>query len=211
MSRRSSSRLAIIGVVVLAALAGLVLWLRSGDGSRAAAVATAGSADVAPPTPTVRVPATPTVAPSLPRDPSGDPAVEAPREYAVGDRIVRDHRKGGQGPVDLPPSVHPPDGRKIQSSLTSELAQKVKAVMNTCAAAIPPEARGEKPRMEGQIVIAIKDQQVTITRATVQLRNVVGAAVDATKQCIEQQALGITHPTDEADVDSYDITLSFAL
>ena len=38
-----------------------------------------------------------------------------------------------------------------------------------------------------------------------------GAALDPTKQCIEAGAMTVTHPTTEADLTSYDVTVSFAL
>ena len=73
------------------------------------------------------------------------------------------------------------------------------------------EARGPAPRIQGSVSIAIKDGQVTVGDTAFQLRDVVGASVEPIKQCIEQQARTITHPTDEHDLESYDLTLSFAL
>jgi hypothetical protein len=85
-------------------------------------------------------------------------------------------------------------------------------IVRECAASVPPEARGVKPRVEGQVVIAIKNQQVQVSNATVDLTDVVGAPVEATKQCIQQKTLGITAPAgDEADLENYPIRISFSL
>jgi hypothetical protein len=135
-----------------------------------------------------------------------------PRDYVIGDTRVRDHRTGNHPPMDIPPNVHPPEGRQIPSTLTHELAQKVKAVMIECVASVPREARGDKPRLEGQISIAIKERKASITKSTVQLRNVTGDTVDPAKQCIESKVIGIENPSgDEADLDDYTINISFAL
>ena len=107
---------------------------------------------------------------------------------------------------------HPAEGRKIPSTLTHAVAQKVKAVMMQCVENLPKEARGEKPRLEGQISIAIKDHKVTVTKSTMHLRNMSGAAVEPAKQCIEQNAIGLDNPApDQADLDDYSINISFAI
>jgi hypothetical protein len=157
----------------------------------------------------------PTVSPTLPGTaapalPEGD--AEHPRDYVVGDTRIRDHRSGTNAPIDVPPNVHPAEGRQIPSLLTHEIAQKLKAVMKQCTADLPAEARGAKPRLEGQIKIAIKDQKATVTKAFMQLRDMTGDAVETTKQCIEQKAVGIENPaTDQADLEDYDIHITFAI
>lgn len=214
MSRRGPATLAIAGIVVLIGAIALWLAMRDGEPATAEPSGTGPATDrVASetPAPAERGPSA-VVTPSLPRDsvPTTDPAAK-PREYMIGDTLVRDHRKGDHAPIDIPPSIHPPDGRKIHSNLTNEIAMKVRVGVADCAASVPPEARGVKPRVEGQVVIAIKDKRVTVTSTTMQLRDVVGASVDATRQCIEQKAMEITHTADEADLESYDLNMSFAL
>ena len=136
-----------------------------------------------------------------------------PREYAVGDTVVRDHREGTHAPLDIPPSVHPPEGRKIPSTLTHEISQKVLDVLKTCAASLPADQRGEKPRLEGVIDISIKSGKTTINKATMQPRNVTaGPAADAFKACMEQTSIGIQNSApDQEDLDSYTINLSYAV
>lgn len=159
-----------------------------------------------------------TPAPSLP--PSGGSAVvlaptegQNPRDYVVGDIRVHDHRSGDNKPLDIPPNVHPAEGPAIPSTLTHEIAQKVKAVMMTCAKDnLPQDARGEKPRLEGQISISIKDHKVTIQKSTMQLRDVNGPAVDAMKSCVETKSVGLENPApDQADLEDYTINLTYAI
>ena len=203
--------LAIGGVVVVAL--GVVLWLAlkkdmsASEGS--AAEPPQGSAVV------VRTPGTPTVGPAAPGEhptlPQAAPG-ENPKDYVVGDIRVRDHRAGDHKPLDVPPNPHPMEGPMIPSALTHEISQKLRAHVMTCTASLPKDARGEKPRVEGQIIIAIKDHKVTITKSTMQLRDVSGESVEPTKQCIEQKALGIENSAPEqSDLDNYSINVTYAI
>jgi hypothetical protein len=205
-------------LVVLAAAVVLVVMLAQGSDE------TSGSGS-AKPTETVTAPAaTPTErTPSVtvtdrPRGETPPPTLptggENPREYAVGDTTVRDHRAGDNKPLDIPPNVHPTGARLIPSELTHSISQKVKAVMKECVATLPKEGRGDKPRLEGQILIAIKDGAMSVTESTIQMRDLdgLGGATDAAKQCVESHAVGLSTPAPgEADLASYSIHLSFAV
>jgi hypothetical protein len=142
---------------------------------------------------------------------SADP--DHPRDYMVGDIRVRDHRDGDQKPLDIPPNVHPAEGRSIPSTLTHEISGKVLDVLKTCAADLPKDARGAKPRLEGQIEISIKSGKTSINKATMQPRDVTeGPALDALKSCMEQKSVGIqNNAPDQDDLDAYTINLSYAI
>lgn len=132
------------------------------------------------------------------------------REYYVDGKLIRDHRPEGTPPIDLPPAIHPPDARKMQPQSTTVITKAVKLVMRECVDTIPKDERtGEKPKMEATIVVAVKNKTATVTKATVQLRDVRGSATDAAKSCIENKVLGVTEGVDEADLESYDISTSF--
>ena len=134
-------------------------------------------------------------------------------EYTINGQRIRDHRApGDRKPMEVPPSIHPPGGRKIRPELTGLLTDQILAGMRECGRVVPKAALGDKPRLEGQIVIAIKGGQAIVTGSTVQLRNVIGdETIASAKQCIEQKALAVRAPaTDEQDLDSYSISLSFA-
>jgi hypothetical protein len=211
-----------LGALALVAAA-VVLWLSLGRGKDDAPgeVRRDGSAGTA---------AAPTPPPSLPTPPPGDttdragqPVVsdnertgsrpgpgDPPRETIVNGVRVRDHRKNPV-PIDLPPNLHPPDSRKLQSETVAAINRKVFAVVGECMSDVPREARGANPRLDGQVVVAVKNKQLAVTGSTMQLRDVVGASVDATRLCMEQKAVGLTVPADELDVEGYAISLSYAL
>jgi len=133
-------------------------------------------------------------------------------DYTIGDVRVRDHRTGEHPRFDVPPVIHAPRGRKIPPQLASDIARKVRSAVAACAPNVPAEARAAKPRIEGEVTIAIKNQQASITSIAVQLRDVVGVAADAAKQCVEQKSVGLSTPSgDEPDLDGYGITLSLRL
>jgi hypothetical protein len=210
----SRTPLVLGAIVVLAAAVALVVLLGSGGDGEERPAATPTTRQSTPPPVDRGASVTVTDRPRLPAGtaPELPAAGEHPREYAVGDVRVRDHRAGDHAPMDIPPNVHPADARMIPSTLTHAISRKVKEQVEACVKALPADAKGEKPRMEGQILIAIKDKQLTVTSAIAQLRNVSGPLVEATKACIEQKAVGLsTAAGDEADLESYSINLSYAL
>ena len=148
---------------------------------------------------------------SHPKTPDGEAApTREPTVTTVDGVTVRDHR-GNRSPIDIPPTIHRPKSRQIASTVTHEITQKVVNVLNECAKSmIPKEARGTKPRAEGQIVVAVKDKILSITKATVKLRDVEGG--EPAQKCIEDRSVGLTVPAkDEGDVESYEISVSFAV
>jgi hypothetical protein len=154
--------------------------------------------------------------PATPDQPSGGVTVRdvpsQPREYTVDGVRIRDHRKGSHAPVDLPPNIHPPDTRRIASTVTHGVITQMTGVVKECAAGLPADARGAKPRVEGTVFLGIKDKQARTNEAKVQLRDVVaGAWIDTIKSCIESKSIGLTTAADEADLERYSITVSFAL
>jgi hypothetical protein len=208
--------LALAGGLVLAAVIALYVLSRTGDDAAVERDSTGPKiteADPGKPGPRLRplrpsepaVPAVPDGAASGGR--SGSPG----RDYMIGGVHVRDHRSGEHPPVDLPPAIHPPHGRKIPSQLTYDVTQRLRGVVNECAASIPPGARGAKPGIDGEIMIAIKNQQATVTGAAFQLRDI-AASDAAVKDCVEQKAVGVAVASgDEPDVENYAITVSLRL
>jgi len=162
----------------------------------------------APPAPTDPAPHLPsTTVSSQPPPPAG-----SANEYTIGGIQVRDHRSGSNAPLDIPPNIHRPNTRQLPSTLTSDIAQKVRGVLADCAKDLPKDARGDHPRLEGQVVVSIKDHQLTVTGATMQLRDVTGAALEPTRQCIEQHSVGLqTAASDQDDLDNYSIGVTFAV
>ena len=204
----SRTLLGVLAAVVL--VAGVVLYVLLGKSSKSPEVTTT---TVGSNGSTVTTTTDPNGTPRLPSMTGSAPALGGPDEYSVGGMKVRDHRRGDQDKIDIPPNVHMPGATEIPSTLTHELAQQVKAVMRDCVKSLPADAKGEAPKLEGQITIAVKDQQASITKSLVQLRDVKeGDALSAAKQCIESKSIGIGAPaSDVPNLDAYTINLSFII
>ncbi len=100
----------------------------------------------------------------------------------------------------------------LPSPLTHAISQQVRTAMMECASSLPREGRGAKPRLEGTIDVAIKNETLSVQKSTVQLRDLDNAGVDAVKQCVESRSIGLSAPAaTEANLDSYTIRLSFAI
>ena len=151
---------------------------------------------------------------SVERGTNADKVTEPPLEYTLPDgRKVRDFRDPSKRvPLEVPPAIHPPGGRKIQPELTGKFTDQILARMHECGKSVAPESLGEKPRLEGQIVIAIKGGTASVTSAVFKVTNLTSESVaQQQKECIEQKSVGVTAPaTDEQDLDAYSINLSFA-
>ncbi|MEJ7598185.1 MAG: hypothetical protein WKG01_09775 [Kofleriaceae bacterium] len=139
------------------------------------------------------------------------PSASDPIVTEVDGKVIRDHRTGA-APNQPVPTPRRPKQPEIASTITHEISQKVVAVLNECSRSVPKAARGPKPRAEGQLIVTVKDQQVQVTKTTVQLRDVTDDLVEPTRKCIEERTLGLTAPAkDERDVENYEISISFAL
>jgi hypothetical protein len=201
--------LALGGGLLVAAVVVLYVMLRSSDGTEMTRDATGPKITEADPgKPSSRLRPLP---PSEPAQTDGSSSGSA-RDYTIGGVRVRDHRSGEHAQLDIPPAVHPPHGRRIPSQLTYDLTQRLRGVVNECAASVPQDGRGDKPRVDGEILIAIKNQRATVTAATFQLRDAAPTSEAAVKACVEQKAVGVAAPSgDEAELENYAITLSVRL
>jgi hypothetical protein len=217
---RQGPPVGVIIAVVAAIAAGLLVWLiaRSGDDGASASTpqpSTAGTQAGAPRAEGER-PALPQVTASgEPRGAQGRTgAAEPPTETVVDGVRIRDHRKDRSKPYkpfDPDPSTSRA-GRTIKPELTGAIVDRLTPSVRECGKAVPPEARGAKPRAEGKVVIAIKNHQVTVREATVELSDVSGVPLEPIQQCIQQAALGVTAPAgDEPDLEDYPIRISYAL
>jgi len=152
------------------------------------------------------------ITPALPATGSDPGSGDNPKDYMVGDIHVRDHRTGNHEPLDLPPNVHPPQQRELPSTLTHEISQQVRQLLGQCAIDVAKDARGAKPRLDGQLTVSIKDHTLTLTNIATQVRDVDGPSADALKQCVEQKSVGLTAVArDQADITDYGIAITFAI
>jgi hypothetical protein len=219
MPRSSRSVALIIGGVALLAAA-LLLWVivESGDDGGAASARPVAGAPADPAAapqavaarPGERQPGGPQVVASE-QDRRGGEA-RAPTETVVDGVRIRDHRRDRSKPIEVLPRPPPEHARQIPRSLTAELSNRILPLVRECVASVPAEARGPRPRVAGEMIVAIKDQQVQVTRTAIEVADLAGASADAAKRCIEQKALGVTAPAaDEADLTDYSIRISFSL
>ncbi|HWO20164.1 MAG TPA: hypothetical protein VNO30_15360 [Kofleriaceae bacterium] len=134
-------------------------------------------------------------------------------ETVINGVRVRDHRRDRSKPISLPTTRPPPRDRRIAPELTGEITNRIVPIVRDCANAnLPPEARGARPRVEGQVVIAIKEKQARVTQAIVELSDVTGGTVDVARRCIEDKAVGLTLPAAaEEDLEDYPIRISYAI
>ncbi len=193
---------------MLAALAGLAIWLAT-RGHDDAAPAHPTAPDPAPPP--VERPHTVEVTPQLPDQPrlGGDDAGVS--QYTVDGIPVRDHRTGAGAQQAFDQTLHEPNTRRIPATLTADVTKKVNAVIADCGRLLPAAARGPKPRLEGDLSISIKSGVLTVDKSMLQLRDTIGDAT-AMQQCVEQKTLGLsTAAADQADLTSYSIHLSLVV
>lgn len=154
-------------------------------------------------------PSLPTPAPTLGSAAGSDNA----KGYLVGDVKLRDHRSGSNLPRDIPPNPHPANARDLPSELTHAISQQVKNQIYACAAAVPKEVKGEKPKVIGQLNVAIKDHKLSITGMSLETRDIADeATATALKQCAQEKSAGFTSPAkDQDDIADYNIQLDFAI
>ena len=213
----------VIAAVALTACA-LLLWMivkGGGDGDDGASAGTSqqpggagseGAARTAPRAESSSRPGLPQVTQADQARRGGDDDDRPATETIINGVRVRDHRRDRSKPVTLPDRPPPPHVRRIDPKLTAEISDRILPIVRECGGAVPPEARSPKPRVEGQVTIAIKDHRVSVTAATVEISGVAGATLEPAKQCIQQKMLGVAVPqADEEDVESYPIQVSYTL
>ena len=159
------------------------------------------------PTPTLPTEAT------RPSEQGSEQGSDVVKEYMVGGVKVRDHRTGEHQKMDLPPNMHPANGPSLPSDLTHDISQQVKNQMIQCASAIPRDVRGDKPKVDGQLQVAIKDHRLSLTSVTIQVRDITDAAAsEALRQCVQQRSASLTAVAkDQADLADYGIGVTFAI
>jgi hypothetical protein len=155
-------------------------------------------------------PATPALPPTAPT--TATTGSDGTKEYMVGGYKIRDHRAGDNKQIDLPPNPHPAESRELPSELTHDISQQVRRQMNACATAVPQDLRGTKPKLDGQLTVAIHDHKLTITDMALQVRDVDGPSADALKQCVQEKSASyVSSAPDQPDLDNYGIAITFAI
>jgi len=199
-----------VGALIVVAGVVLVLMMSRGDADQTPSTAKRAPATPANPSPVVAG----DPAPSLPATAPSNATIgsDGVKEYMVGGVKIRDHRPGDNKQIDLPPNPHPAESRELPSELTHDISQQIRRQMNTCAAAVPKDVRGAKPKLDGQLTVAIHDHKLTVTDMALQVRDVDGPSADALKQCVVDKAASyVSSAPDQPDLDNYGIAITFAL
>lgn len=154
----------------------------------------------------------PTVAPALPSEhqAGSDEVVE----YMVGDVKIRDHRGSGAKKIDIPPNPHPANAKELPLEVSHDITSQVNKAIYACAAqTVPKEARGDKPKVAGQLVVTVKNHQLTVNDLTLETRDITDeAAGNALKQCAQEKAAALTaNARDSDDIAGYKIQLNYAI
>ncbi|MFT3692567.1 MAG: hypothetical protein QM831_05450 [Kofleriaceae bacterium] len=205
--------IAIAAVLVIGGVA-LVLIMSSSDPDKAPAAKPKSDRVVAdngtPETKGTGPGGAPTVAPSLDTGKTGS---DAYTEYMIGDIKVRDHRKGSNAPLTVPPNPHPANARELPLELTHDITSQVNKAIYACSASVPKEARGDKPKAVGQLVVSVKNHQLTVTNLTVETRDITDEeAAKALVACSQEKTAALTaNAKDVDDIDGYKIQLNYAL
>jgi hypothetical protein len=215
MAQGKKSLLLGLGAVVSLAVVLLVWKVRSSGDDTTSAPATTATQTGAPKPVRPAPPRTsgPAATAGGPEAADGSGETKGYREYTTADgKLVRDHRSGNPSPVKFAGGDHPPNGPRIKATTTRAVSDQVRAIIKACAADVPPEARGEKPRAEGKVTISIASGHVTVSKAIFELTAVVGAAAEPTKACIESKVAAVTADvTDEADVTDYALSMNYSI
>ncbi|HEY4179692.1 MAG TPA: hypothetical protein VGM90_22780 [Kofleriaceae bacterium] len=232
MGSQRTGLIVTIAIIVIALLAGLFAYKMFGSSDPVVATARHDDEHARPvkDRPAQVVPRLPDQTAPTPDDPAapktGSGETDRFKQYEINGKVVRDHRTGLDGdagvwtppetPADKLPKPRAPkpqaDGRQVAPQLTQALGEGIKGVMRECAAQIPKQARGAQPRMLATVTMSIQNKTATITDADIVLRDVIaGPPVDAATACMKEKLVGVTQATDEADVASYDLAISYLL
>lgn len=199
-----------VGALIVAAAVALVLMMSRGDADQTPSTAKRAPAAPASPPPVASSDPAPSLPPTAPSN--ATTGSDGVKEYMVGGVKIRDHRAGDNKQIDLPPNPHPADSRELPSELTHDITQQIRRQMNTCATAVPKDVRGAKPKLDGQLTVAIHDHKLTVTDMALQVRDVDGPSADALKQCVVDKAASyVSSAPDQPDLDNYGIAITFAL
>jgi hypothetical protein len=136
------------------------------------------------------------------------PALTEPREYVRDDGIVvRDHRAGDQEPDLTKQIARPRKAQRIEPELLVTIKNAVRPHVTACTDRLPADAFGADPRVQGEVIVAIEDDQVSITKLNLQLDDV---RDDGLTDCVRQAVSAVTVPAGgHAPLDAYTLTLPF--
>ena len=129
--------------------------------------------------------------------------------------IVRDHRKGNPPPPDLE-RVLPRPGRpttRVSSDVVMSVRSVMKPAVQRCARELDEASFGEKPSVQGRVVVSVESGELTVNRVVITVRDVDDEqGIAALKSCVREpmEVLELDVPGED-DVTDYSITMAFSL
>lgn len=134
----------------------------------------------------------------------------APREYVRDDGIaVRDHRSGDKAPNLTKQIARPRKAQRIDAALMVSVKNAVRPHVTACTDQLPDDAFGADPRVQGEVIVSIADDQVRIDKLNLQLNDV---RDDGLTDCVRQAVAGVSVPSDgHESLEAYTLTLPFRI
>lgn len=131
-----------------------------------------------------------------------------PREYVRDDGIVvRDHRAGDEEPNLTRQIARPRKAQRIEPELLVTIKNAVRPHITACTDRLPDDAFGADPRVQGEVIVGIEDDQVSIKKLNLQLNDV---RDDGLTDCVRQAVSAVTVPAaGHAALEAYTLTLPF--
>lgn len=206
-------------LVVAGAVVALVIWLRSGSGADPAQsgtrVANKSDADTGERTPAA--PLAKTERPEIERSPPPVLSKRGERKPPVREYVnergvmVRDYRTGDH-PDFNPEVVASPRKQEVEPRVVKGVQNSVYDAVRECRKSVDPEAYGDKPRAQAEIVVSVEDGQASADKALIKMADIDEAAGKEFATCIQQQAKQLAFAADgHKKVSQYRITLIFPL
>ena len=130
--------------------------------------------------------------------------------YRDDGTVVRDHRGGDRAPLDKGATSRPRGLRQVDPETIVAVRNAVRPHVNRCADAVGDSALGEAPRIQGEVHLSIKDNQLMIDGVDVQLRDIDEGSAPDLIECVKTAVGNIAlDATGHPDVDDYILTLPF--
>lgn len=210
-------------VAAVAAIAGLLLLMRSDPSAGAASVAGSDAArdnhaardertdTRAAPASRPRLPDS--TAAVLPESHGETPDAPAPRVYVrENGTIVSDFRADAPPPTLRGRALRPQPAGLVEPNAILAVRNAMRPIVRQCVESLPAASLGEGARMQSQVVIRIEGGRLRVDEVTTGTRNVAESDVAGLQSCVEDQVSVLAlDVAGHQDVSQYLLRLPFQL
>lgn len=151
--------------------------------------------------------------PSPPAERAGDRKSQRPYREYVNERgvLVRDYRSGDH-PEYNPSFTKKPRKQEVEQRIVEGVRESVYESVRECRNSVAPEAFGDEPRAQAEILFDIEDGELTAGKALIKMSDVEKKAGTEFATCIQEQAKQMSFAAaGHKKVSQYRITLIFPL